>query len=187
MPKAALDFTTPFLVISITYIAAFWTSIYVLQPFQTTFTPQLASYASLLFLPHGVRILSAWLLGWKSIPLIAPAALFTHWINFGAEGFTPLGIAGAFSGVVSAAFSFWLLAKLGMDFRISNGNKVNWMDVIIAGCAASLINTFGMGYVFQHNTLTSMSYFVGDVSGLFACMFLLMIVFSVARTSQQIR
>ncbi len=52
---------------------------------------------------------------------------------------------------------------------------------MIAGSIASVINTFGMGLAFSHNTDTLVGYFIGDVTGLFACMFVLMLVFKNAR------
>jgi len=148
-----------------------------LQPWQQQYLPGLTGYASLLFLPHGIRVLSAWLLGWKSIPLLAPAALFTHWLNFGAQGFSLAGTAGAMSGVVCAAFSFWVLSYAGMDFRITAKKTASWTDVILAGCIASTLNTFGMGFVYQHNLATLSGYFWGDITGLLACMFFIMLAF----------
>jgi len=175
----------PFLIISVAHLCAFGVSIYLLLPLQARYTPELAPYASLLFLPHGVRILSAWLMGWKAIPLIAPTALLTHWANFGADGFTLVGLAGAFSGIVCAAVTFWALAKAGMDLRIAATREANWRDVMIAGGIASIINTFGMGWAFNHNTDTLVGYFIGDVTGLFACMLVLMLAFKVARAAAQ--
>ncbi|WP_108386980.1 hypothetical protein [Yoonia sediminilitoris] len=171
----------PFVVISLAHILAFVISIYLLLPLQAQYTPELAPYASLLFLPHGVRILSAWLMGWWSIPLFAPTALFWHWINFGVDGFTLVGIIGVFSGIVCATLTFWALSLVGMDFRLSAARKANWRDVMLAGCIASTINTFGMGWAFEHNLATLVGYFVGDVTGLFACMFLLMLFFKATR------
>ncbi|WP_052265169.1 hypothetical protein [Ruegeria sp. ANG-R] len=175
----------PFLIISLAQLLAFGISIYLLLPLQAQYTPELAPYASLLFLPHGVRILSAWLMGWKAIPLIAPAALLTHWINFGASGFTLVGLAGAFSGIVCATVTFWALAKAGMDLRVTANRAANWRDVMIAGGIASMINTFGMGWAFNHSTDTLVGYFIGDVTGLFACMLILMLVFKVLRSEDE--
>lgn len=179
------DWLLPLLVVSAAYLFAFVITIYGLLPLQASYTPDLATYASLLFLPHGVRVLSAWLLGWRSIPLIAPAAFFTHWLNFGAHGFSSLGLVGAMSGVVAATLCFWLLAKFGMDFRISGGRNVHWRDVILAGCFASIVNTVGMGYVYSHSYVTIAGYLIGDVSGLFACMLVLMLAFKMLRGLQK--
>jgi len=178
------DWILPLLVVSAAYLFAFVITIYGLLPLQAAYTPDLAAYASLLFLPHGVRVLSAWLLGWRSIPLIAPAALYIHWLNFGSDGFSALGLAGAMSGVVAATLCFWMLAKFGMDFRISAGRNVHWRDVMLAGCFASIVNTVGMGYVYAHNYETMAGYLIGDVSGLFACMFVVMLAFKILRSLQ---
>ena len=99
-------FFIPFSIVSAAYLVAYVLSIYALLPLQSAYTPQLTSYASLLFLPHGIRVLTAWLYGWKAIPLLAPAALLTHWMNLGADGFTLVGIVGVFSGIVCSALAF---------------------------------------------------------------------------------
>jgi hypothetical protein len=181
LTEAARNLLFDFIVVSAAYLFAFVLSIYLILPFQTAYTPELAAYASLFFLPHGVRVLSAWLFGLKAIPLIAPAALLTHWLNFGADGFSISGILGVFSGVVCAVITFWGLAKLGMDFRLSADKRANWRDVVLAGSIASVINTFGMGWAFSHNTKTLAGYLVGDITGMFACMLSLMFAFKIVR------
>ena len=172
---------TPFLLCSIAYGLSFYVSIYLLLPAQATYLPDLTNFASLLFLPHGVRVLSAWLFGWRSIPLIAPSAFLTHWLNFGSAGFSIVGIAGAMSGVICATFCFWWLSRFGLDFRISANHKTNWRDVMLAGSLASVINTVGMGVAMGNPFKTMAAYFIGDITGLFGCMFLLMLLFKLAR------
>jgi hypothetical protein len=72
-------------------------------------------------------------------------------------------------------------AKLGMDFRLSADKRANWRDVVLAGSIASVINTFGMGWAFSHNTKTLAGYLVGDITGMFACMLSLMFAFKIVR------
>ena len=169
------------MIVSAAFLITFIISIYLLNPIQQQFAPEMASYASLLFLPHGVRVLSAWLLGWKSIPIITLVTLFTHWLIFGAGGFSVVGIAGAMNGVICATFSFWVLAKIGMDFRVSNAKVANWKNVFLAGCFASVLSSLGMGLAFKHDVVTLSGYFIGDLTGMFACMFFLMLFFKVLR------
>lgn len=185
MPEKTENLFSAFVIVSAAYLITFFLSIYVLLPLQAQYTPELAAYASLLFLPHGVRVLSAWLLGWKAIPLLVPAVFFTHWLNFGMDGFTLSGFAGMLSGTVCAVFTFWALSYAGMDFRLTADRKANWRDVMIAGCIASVFNTFGMGLAFSHNSATLAGYFVGDVTGMFACMFILMLIFRSLRNSTE--
>ena len=181
MSNSQRDTITAFWILSAAHLLTFALSIYVLLPIQAPYTPDFAPYASLFFLPHGVRVLSAWLLGWKAIPLFLPTAFFTHWLNFGASGFALVGLAGVVSGVICAVVTFWLLAKVGMDFRLTANRKANWRDVALAGSIASFINTFGMGWAFQHNVATLAGYFIGDITGMFACMIFLMLLFRFIR------
>jgi uncharacterized membrane-anchored protein YitT (DUF2179 family) len=178
------DWLLPFLIISAAFLGAFFVTMYWLLPLQANYTPELAQYASLLFLPHGVRVLAGWLFGWRSIVLIAPASLYAHWLNLGAGGFSVIGIAGAMSGVVCAALSFWALAKLGMDFRTSSKQAVNWRNVMLAGSFASFVNTVGMGLVYRNDPSVMAGYLVGDISGMFACLLMLMLVFKLLRHRQ---
>jgi hypothetical protein len=171
----------PFTLISFVYMFSFYAAIFWLLPFQADLFTNLTNFASLLFLPHGVRVLSAWMYGWRSIPLIAPAALVTHWLIFGNAGFSILGVVGAMSGVISAALCFWWLSRFGMDFRISAEKNANWRDVMLAGSLASIVNTVGMGVAMGNPAKTMAAYFIGDITGLFGSMVLLMFSFKIAR------
>lgn len=171
----------PFLVVSSLYVAAFIVTMYGLFPLQTTYTPQITEYTSLLFLPHGVRILAAWLLGWRSIILIAPSALYTHWLIMGWAGFSVLGIIGALCGVTCAAFAFWLVGKISVRFNIKSDTNIHWSHIMLVGIAASVFNSVGMGLAFQHNAATISGYFIGDITGLLACLLILMLGFKLLR------
>ena len=176
------DWLFPFIIITVIYLISFGLTIYWLLPVQEMFAPEMAAFASLLLLPHGVCVLSAWLLGWQSTVLIAPVALFSPWLLFDSEGFYASAILAASSALMRAATSFWLLAKAGLDFQISNSKPANWRDIMVAGCLASVINTLGIGWMLGLDTTTMTGYLLGDVSGLFACMFILMLTFKALRT-----
>ncbi|WP_144055613.1 hypothetical protein [Octadecabacter antarcticus] len=173
-----------FVIVSVAFLVTFVISIHLINPLQQRFFTGQTEYVSLIYLPHGVRVLSAWLLGWKSIPIITLVTLYTHWLVFGASGFSIMGIAGAMSGITCATFSFWTLAKFGMDFRISSAKVANWRDVFLAGCLASVMSSYGVGLAFQHDVVTLAKYFVGDLTGMFVCLFVLMLVFKALRKNK---
>ena len=175
----------PFILISTLYVSAFVLTIYWLFPAQSAYFPEIAEYTSLLFLPHGVRILSAWLLGWRSIILIAPSALYTHWLILGWAGFSVLGIMGVMCGVVSAAFAFWFMAKVGMNFNLDPDTSRHWTEVMLVGIIASILNSVGVGLAFGHSAATVSGYFIGDVTGLFACLLILMLAFKLMRSLER--
>ena len=49
----------------------------VVTPFQRD-TLGIQSWASLLYLPHGVRVLAAWFMGWRAVPTLFLATAAGH-------------------------------------------------------------------------------------------------------------
>ncbi|MEY4697536.1 MAG: hypothetical protein RIT14_1964, partial [Pseudomonadota bacterium] len=150
----------------------------------------LPDFTCILFLPHGVRVLTAWLFGWKSILMLIPGSLSVMiWLYGGLGGLTVMDLAAAFLGVACAAFAFWAMARLGFDYRVSRrsvtgkapGRAGGWRDVLVVGGLASVMNAFGGAYLFQHDLFNASARFVGDILGLFVAMYVLMLAFSLAR------
>ena len=61
--------------ITAAYIVAMLFVNSVVVPLQNSLVPGVTSFAALLFPAHGIRVLSAWLFGWKSIPYLVCATL----------------------------------------------------------------------------------------------------------------
>lgn len=171
----------PVAVVSMLYIGAFVITFKIFLPLQDFTLPQFANYASILFLPHGVRVLVAWLYGWRAIILLAPGALLTHAYLYGVSGFSGGYFFAALFGIICATFSFWILAKIGMDFRHRGGRIASWRDVLIAGSFASMLNAIGTTYFYGSDLRSASAYFFGDLSGLLIAMTLLMLVFRIQR------
>lgn len=171
------NWLSPLLVVSLVYLGAFAFTFGVLMPAQTLLLPEVVHHASILFLPHGIRVLTAWLYGWRALLLLAPSSLVTHAYLFGTAGFSTSYFFAALFGIVCATSSFWLFAKLGMDFHQAEAKLVSWREILLAGSFASLINTAGSGYFYGFEVQSASVYFLGDLGGLLACMFILMLVF----------
>jgi hypothetical protein len=58
---------------TLAYLVTFVIWRYLILPFEISLTNENAIFASFLFLPHAVRVLSAWLLGPKSLIAMIPA------------------------------------------------------------------------------------------------------------------
>jgi hypothetical protein len=175
------DWLLPALLISGAYILAFATTFSVVMPVQDAVLPAFGNYASLLFLPHGVRVVAAWLYGWRSLIFLAPGAFLTHSYLYGSAGFSLDYMIAVFSGVCCAALSFWFFALLGMDFRLHKSGNVNWRDVMLAGGAASILNSVGTKLFFGNDIATASARFLGDVTGMIFSTFILMMIFRVLR------
>ena len=178
-------FIIPLGVVSIAYIASFAITFGVFMPVQRIALPDLANAASLLFLPHGVRVLTAWLYGWRALLLLAPSALLTHAYLFGSAGFTGSYFVAALFGVFCATFSFWLFSRFGMDFRVGHVRIASWREVLLAGSFASVINVAGSWHFFGFGLRTASAYFFGDLCGLLSAMLLLMMAFRLFRKARQ--
>lgn len=147
------------------------------MPVQRMLLPEFANNASILFLAHGVRVLTAWLYGWRALFLLTPSALLTHAYLYGAEGFSSDYFFAAMFGIFCATSSFWLFAKLGMDFHQEQGRLTSWREILLAGCFASVINVTGISYFYGFEIQSASAYFIGDLGGLLACMVVLMLIF----------
>lgn len=174
----------PISVVSIAYITAFAITFGLFMPVQRMALPDLANEASIVFLPHGVRVLTAWLYGWRALLLLAPGALLTHAYLFGSSGFWGGYFVAALFGLFCATFSFWLFSKLGMDFRLAQAKMASWREILLAGSFASVINVTGTWFFYGFNLRTASAYFFGDLCGLVAAMLILMIIFRQLRKTR---
>ena len=175
------DWVFPILLISGAYLLGFALTFAAVMPLQNEVMPAFGNYASLIFLPHGVRVVAAWLYGWRSLPFLAPGAILTHSYLYGTAGFSVDYMMAVFFGVFCAALSFWFFALLGMDFRVHKSKRVNWRDVMLAGVVASVLNSFGTSVLYYNDLPTASARFVGDVTGMIVSMFILMLIFRLLR------
>jgi hypothetical protein len=171
----------PFGIVSVAYLASFGATFGILMPAQRLVLPDFANYASILFLPHGVRVLTAWLYGWRALLLLAPSALLTHAYLFGTAGFSGAYFFAALFGLFCATFSFWALAKLGMEFRQGHSRMTSWREILLAGSLASIINVAGTSYFYGFEARSASAYFIGDLGGLLVMMAILMLCFRALR------
>lgn len=179
------EWVLPTLLISGAYILAFGTTFSLFMPLQDAVLPSFGNYASLLFLPHGVRVIAAWLYGWRSLAFLAPGSYLTHSYLYGSAGFSLDYMIAVFSGVGCAALGFWFFARVGMDFRLHKSGNVNWRDVMLAGVGASLLNSVGTKLFFDNDVPTASARFLGDVVGMVVSMFILMMIFRILRQASK--
>jgi hypothetical protein len=175
------EWLTPILLISCAYVFSFFVTFAIFMPVQDAILPAFGNFASLLFLPHGVRVVSAWLYGWRSPLFLVPGSILSHGYLYGVAGFSVDYMMAAFFGVFCAAFSFWVFALCGMDLRLHKTRSVHWRDVMLAGVVASILNSVGTTFFYGNDLATASARFFGDVTGMFASIFLLMLAFRLAR------
>lgn len=168
------------LIVSFFYIVAYSLTLGFIVPLQQMLLGNVSPAICLLFLPHGVRILAMYFYGWKTIFYIMPASyLFLALSNYTGSGLDPLApivsIVACYLGYTGSAF---VLRQEEKQLSIRK-----WKFFIIVGVTSSLANGLSLSLL-QHgdNQITSaLGYLIGDVSGLLACLFLLMYGFRFAR------
>ena len=142
-------------------------------------------FASFLFLPHAVRVLSAWLLGPKSLLAILPAGLVITWVSgnlhghLGEEFLTQLLIY-TFADC-SAVLAFEFMRLCNIDAYPKKVGVISWRTVLFGGILASVINSIGSTwlrspYIEPVALLEVISRFIlGDSLGLLLGMMLIML------------
>jgi len=149
----------------------------VTTPLQHSLIPEITAYASLLFLPHGIRVLATSLVGAMAIPGMNLAELLGNYWFWGIDSVVPLVAVSIASGTVT-----WLVFEGLRNVRI-NGYYINVTSepppfhvFLLAGILASTANAFLVtaimegGMTVGHVTPILAAYVTGDTTGLLAIM-----------------
>lgn len=162
----------------------------VIFPLQTRFL-YFADIASILFLPHGVRIISTWLAGARAILPLTLAEIIaasTVWGWAGLHSNWSL-LAASFVGGISAYATFWIFNMAGISCSIKDHGVKLWRVLLLVAVGASVINSIGkavfLGAAYNPIDTTKVigTFMFGDVAGAAICLFIMLFVFRVLRRS----
>ncbi|WP_331251847.1 hypothetical protein [Ruegeria lacuscaerulensis] len=142
----------------------------VLMPLQNMFFPEYPSRASLLFLPHGVRVLSAWLLGWRAIFALLPGVFIVFAALGGSDVFLPSRLSAIAIAVLTVPSVFYLLKWAGWDLFPRADRKPCWVCVMGVGVITSFLVAGLTNMAFGSARVEYIAYLIGDISGLFFLM-----------------
>ena len=157
-----------FSIISFSYIASYTLVAGFFYTLQTLLFPNLTTTISLLFLPHGIRILAAYYYGWKSFLLIIPAAYFM-WI-ISVYGFQiPLHPIQPIVSVLGCILGIKIISK-----KLTYNFREDIPFLIIAGIIGSILNGLCNSLLMNDTFLSTqvLSYIFGDVLGQIVLMLL---------------
>ncbi len=181
-----IDLGKNFLIVVAVYVLCHGVTALVVTPAQKLFLSDITVFASLIYLPHGVRVLATWLSGWRAvIPLFAGGLLsevmFTPALVF--DFLEPVILWSISVGAMSAYVSFVLIKFLGRDLFADRERVMDWKWLLIAGAVASFVNSVGQVIVFSGLIVPDdlfavlVTYAIGDLVGLYVSMLVLMMVF----------
>ena len=164
-PKIIADLEIgDFLIVSIAYIISYTLVGGFIYPLQIILVPEFPAEISLLFLPHGVRMLTVHHFGWRSIPLLLPASYLMWFIS--VFGFNiPMHPFGPVASIAACGLGYGLMTLMFRtgSFRINR----EWQFLIAAGALGSFFNGVSNSFLNGTAQLTTDTfyYMIGDVSG----------------------
>ena len=177
------------------YLLTFAVWRYLILPLELSLTNENAIFASFLFLPHAVRVLSAWLLGPKSLIAMIPAGVAVSLIGGASpsQGYELIQevILATFSAS-SAVMAFELMRFCKIDAYPKDEGIVSWRTILFGGVLASIINSLGSTWLksgfFAPSELMEViiRFVLGDTLGLLFGMLIIMLIFRQLRQMAQV-
>ena len=181
--RSVKEFTrlNEFAVIFISFVLAYALVDFVVEPIQHQFLNSSTMAGSLLFIPHGIRVLAVWLCGVRAIlPLIVSefaGGIFLWQPDLGLDVLLGSSMVGGLC--VYLTFEVFRLAGIEMRPDGKDSALTNWKSLILIASIASVFNSIGKQIFFGSLTpltdeiITIAMFWVGDTLGTFACLLLL--------------
>lgn len=150
-------------VVSALYVWAYFVTVAVVSPLQEALFPTMVM--SLLFLPHGVRVLAAWLYGWRSMAYLLPGAMACNLHFAGERALAPDVLAGTVASLAASPLVFALAHRVWGQRALAVG-RARLMTVMVLGFAASVVNLTALQLTYWLHPSEGAVIFLGDASGL---------------------
>jgi hypothetical protein len=175
-----------FLIIVAAYVLCHGVTAFGVKPVQELFIPHVTIFASLIYLPHGVRVLATWMLGWRAIIPLLTGAYLSNLLFTPDEVRAvtdPVILQSNMVGALSAYAAFGLMKIFGRDIAANGGRSMDWKWLLIVGAMASVLNSVGQsivfsGLIFPDQAFVALAIFaVGDLAGLAVNMLVLLLIF----------
>ena len=161
--------------ISLLYLFAYSLVFAAITPLQEQVMPEITKFASLLFLPHGIRVLGTSLLGVRAVPGLVLAELTGNYLFWGMTQLDTL----LFSALISGSIT-WIVFEGLRSLRVNafylqlSEQAPAFHALLLAGLLASAANAFLLTSLIESKldvgqvTMLVAAYMTGDITGLFA-------------------
>jgi hypothetical protein len=170
-----------FLIIALAYTVGYLLVDYIVAPVQYLYLSRDFTVGSLLFIPHGIRVLAVWLCGSRAIlPLIIAEFLCTV-ILWQPDVAISTSLGSSMVGGLCVYLTFEVFRLAGIEMRPDGKDSAltNWRSLILLASIASVFNSVGKQIFFgslvplADEILILGIFWVGDTLGTFACLILL--------------
>ena len=149
--------------VSALYIWAYFVTATLVMPLQQALFP--STIMSFLFLPHGVRVLAAWLYGWRSILFLLPGALLCNLHFAGDRAFDRDILFGTAASLIAAPLAFAIGRSLGGAALLRVG-VLRAPTLVALGIAASVFNLLALRLSYGLKPSEGVVILIGDTLGL---------------------
>ena len=174
------EHTQNLLIVSVAYITAYSLTLGFVSPLQQMLLSNVISELSVLFLPHGVRVLAFYLLGWRAAFYLLPASylmmILTTQAGITLNAWAPVvSVIGCYVGFVSITRLF--------PEGASHRQFPRWQYFGMIALLGSVLNSLGNTVLLKHELDVSVAagYLIGDMAGFFVCFLIFMYAFRFAR------
>ena len=151
----------------------------IILPIETSLIGHNAAIVSILYLPHSVGVLAAWMIGPRAIFALVPASLIVQFIMKIDHGLLlPADFIIATIGALCAPVAFELMRGLRINIYPTGSGVVSWRTLVFGGLLSSILNSFFSIFFLEDkfpvqdtfNVLTR--FIIGDVMGLVVVLFM---------------
>ncbi len=178
-----------FVLIFLAYLGLVAVQNLVIMPIETMLVERNVALVSLLYLPHAVRVLGAWMVGPKSILALIPASILVYFVTRPDTGpSTQADIIIPMIGALCAPVAFELMRVFRIDVYPKSTGVISWRTLVFAGLFSSIINSFFSTLFLEgrfpiEDTFDVLTRFIiGDVMGL---VLVLLILVGLLKTSRR--
>ena len=142
------------------------------------------TYGLLLFLPHGVRVLCAYMFGWRSVLYLLPAIAYYATSQASTEDYI-LSLILGLCAQVSCVLAFYALGAIRAIENNFLDAPIRSDSLILAAIAGAAFNATSHFVIYDGSSLTASSIFVGDVFGFAVILILVMALARIYRRLPQ--
>ena len=166
--------------LSVLYALAF-NGVFAVSHYLQRFSDLEWMYASVLFFPHGIRVIAAYLFGWRSIIYLLPVSLW--YMNMDASGLALLSsIVLSMGSLLAVVIAFELLQPLRFASHRYWEAPLHPVVLLAAGSMGAIFNTVvHIGFDIVDSIKEASALFVGDILGMLSVLLIYVLIAAVLR------
>lgn len=162
-------------IVAVVYVLCHGITALVLTPIQARLFPEVTVFASLAYLPHGIRVIAVWIWSWRAVPGLMLGAYASELIFTPEAAATitePVLFFSILAGALTAVLGFEALRIAGAVDYAGSATRPRVHQLFTVGLVTSVLNSLCQSVVFSGmmapvNLGTVMLvYALGDIVGL---------------------